>query len=190
MKKESGLSLIESALVIIIAASVISGAVFYWAASKASQELESAQNMVTHVQQKVLALYANQGEPDDDLSISTLKLSNIKTDKNDKNTILLPGNVKLRLKRSWPENNLVVTDDTKYRFYVILSNIDVDQCVALGGGMYGKSGPFGGAFIRGDINFRNIADMDVASRIAHCSQYFDSEKQGSLGLIFSTREQL
>ncbi|MBN6416933.1 hypothetical protein JZL99_22845 [Escherichia coli] len=186
MKKESGLSLIESALVIMIAVSVISGVVFYWTGAKTSEELEYTQHMITHVQQKVLALYANQDEPDDDLSISTLKLSNIKTKKNDKNTILLPGNIELRLQRTWDKNDLTLSDESRHRFYVILSNLNADQCAVLGGGRYGKSGTFGGAYIYRDGTYKNIADLDMASRIAYCSQKFDGHL-GNIGLIFSIK---
>lgn len=186
MKKESGLSLIESALVIMITVSVISGVAFYWAGAKRSEELENARHMITHVQQKVLALYVNQDEPDDDLSISTLKLSNVKTKKNDKNTILLPGNIELRLQRDWRQNDLTTSNASRHRFYVILSNLKADQCAALGGGMYGKSGTFGGAFIYLDKTYKNIADLDMASRIAYCSQKFDGHL-GNIGLIFSIK---
>ena len=59
-KETKGLSLIEGAMVLALAAVVVAGVLYYYSASKANSQIEQTSSFIVNIAAKLQALYANQ----------------------------------------------------------------------------------------------------------------------------------
>lgn len=186
MYNSKGLSLIEAAVVLVLAAIVTVGVMYYYNSAKSNYELNSAEEMIAHIQQRVLSLYQNSAHVDDTLSLSALHLG-IKTLPDDPNTGILPGGIEFSIQNSWNAYGLGVGDGT--RFYIILKNITPEQCAVLSGAVNGISGPFIGSYIY-KANYKNISELPLNERLDYCAHHkynYGNDDSINLGLIFRIR---
>lgn len=182
---QNGLSLIEAAMVLALSAIVISGVMFYYNSTQSNYYLNTAEETIIAIQQRVMTLYANRNRIDDALSLSMLHMPGIKTVPDNPNIGVLPGNITFKVVHGWIEDGLLPSDTelgVSNRFYVILSGVTPEQCAVLGGGAYGKSGSFRGAYILSDMSYTNISDLNLKQRLEYCSQ---NDLKKTIGLIFS-----
>lgn len=61
-KKQKGLSLIEAAMVLALAAVVVSGVLYYWNSARASQTAQNISSAFMHITQQMQALYAGKSK--------------------------------------------------------------------------------------------------------------------------------
>lgn len=59
-RKQKGLSLIEAAMVLALAAIVVSGVFMYWNSTRTNQVYENTSQAIMHISQQMQALYANK----------------------------------------------------------------------------------------------------------------------------------
>lgn len=133
---QNGLSLIEAAMVLALSAIVISGVMFYYNSTQSNYYLNTAEETIIAIQQRVMTLYANRNRIDDALSLSMLHMPGIKTVPDNPNIGVLPGNITFKVEHGWIEDGLLPSDTelgVSNRFYVILSGVTPEQCAVLGG---------------------------------------------------------
>lgn len=159
-KEEKGLSLIESAMVLALAATVTAGVMFYYQSASDSNKTQSAISEVMSATSAINGLYIGQSDYSE-LNVNVLKNSSAIPDnyKTNTNKILNPFGGELKV---GPANT-----GSGFGYYLGLEKLPKSACISLatlnlgtsaaGYGIFDNSNSLGGASMEGSLSTINKA---------------------------------
>ncbi|HAJ3884326.1 TPA: pilus assembly protein [Escherichia coli] len=159
-KEEKGLSLIESAMVLALAATVTAGVMFYYQSASDSNKTQSAISEVMSATSAINGLYIGQSDYSE-LNVNVLKNSSAIPDnyKTNTNKILNPFGGELKV---GPANT-----GRSFGYYLGLENLPKSACISLatlnlgtsaaGYGIFNNSNSLGGASMEDSLSAINKA---------------------------------